>query len=66
MLPLTLPLHHGEPGDPVLLGWIKHRLDELLGLEPGAVVVLLGLLILAIPATILVLYVVQRGRASSK
>jgi hypothetical protein len=60
MTPLAAPLHHSEAGDPILFQWIKHRLDELIALEPVVIVALLGAAILAVPVTILLVYVAQR------
>lgn len=57
-----VPLHHEAPGDPTLLRWVQERLDHLIGLEAGAMVVVIGLLLLAIPAGILAAYVWQRRR----
>ena len=54
--------HHSEPGDPVLLEWIRHQIDALLGLGPGAIVITLGLVIVAIPVAILVFFLRQRAR----
>jgi hypothetical protein len=63
VVPLSIPLHHPDAGDPVLLAWIKHRLDELISLEPAAVAVVLGVVIVAIPVSILLLYALQRRGA---
>ena len=60
MTPLAAPLHHSEAGDPVLFQWIKHRLDELIALEPVVIVALLGAVIIAVPVTILLFYAGQR------
>ena len=57
--------HHGEPADPTLLTWIKHRLDQLLELGPWTVVGVLGVLLVAMPVALVVFYLVQRGRMSS-
>ena len=54
--------HHGEPADPTLLVWIKHRLDQLLDLGPWTVVVLLGLVLVAIPVVMMAVYWSQRSR----
>ena len=54
--------HHSEPGDPVILAWIKHELDALLGLGPGAVVAILGVIIVAIPLGVLAVFLTQRAR----
>ena len=66
MLPLAAPLHHGEAGDPVLLEWIRHRLDEVIGLDAALIVVLLGALIVAIPVAIALLYAAQRRGSSAR
>ncbi len=42
-------LHHSEPIDPTLIGWIRDEIDALLGLDAIVIVVLLGLVILAFP-----------------
>ena len=49
LMPLLSALtHHGEPGDPVLLEWIQHQIDSVLGLGDWAIVVVLGAVIVAI------------------
>ena len=59
---LSILAHHSEPGDPVLMAWIKHQLDAVVGLEPWAIVIALGLVIVAIPVAIMALYKIQRAR----
>ena len=61
---MRLPMltHHAEAADPELLGWIKHQLDAMFGLGPLLIVIVLGLVIVAIPAAILMAYAVQRRR----
>ena len=54
--------HHSEPGDPVLLEWVRHRIDDLTGLGPWAIVVLLGLLIVAVPLVVLAIFLLRRPR----
>ena len=49
MFPLVMPIHHEAPGDPRLMAWIKDRMDQVFGLEPEAMVVISGLVVLAIP-----------------
>jgi 4-amino-4-deoxy-L-arabinose transferase-like glycosyltransferase len=61
---LTILAHHSEPGDPVLLEWIRHQIDAILGLGPGAIVLALGLVIIAIPLAILAVFLAQRARQS--
>lgn len=57
---LALLAHQSEAGHPELLDWIKHQLDSVVGLGPLTVVILLGLIMLSIPAVVLLLYLVQR------
>jgi hypothetical protein len=54
--------HHGDAADPDLMGWIKHRLDDLVGLEPWVIVAVLSLLMVAIPVSIMLFYAIQRRR----
>ena len=49
MFGLRSVLHHAEAIDPTLIDWIRHEIDRIVGLEPGAIVTLLGLAILAFP-----------------
>ena len=58
-----VPLHHEAPGDPTLLRWVQDRIDHLFGLEAAAMVVVIGLLLLAIPVGILVAFFLQRRHA---
>ena len=44
------------------MDWIKHQLDATLGLGPLLIVIVLGLVMVLIPTTILVVYLVQRRR----
>ena len=54
--------HQGEPGDPELLEWIKHLIDSVVGVGPAVIVVALGLIIVAIPVAIMVIFWAQRAR----
>jgi hypothetical protein len=56
--------HHGEAADPDLLEWIRGVLDHVLGVGPWAGAALMGLLILAIPAGTVVLYLIQQRRGN--
>ena len=60
---LSVASHHGEAADPDLLEWIKGTLDHLLGVGPWVVIILLGLVILFIPLSVVVFYLVQQWRA---
>jgi hypothetical protein len=59
---LRVPGHHGEAADPDLLEWIRGVLDHVLGVGPWSGVLLMGLLVLAIPAATVALYLLQQRR----
>ena len=54
--------HHSEPGDPVLMEWIRHRIDDLTGLGPWAIVIILGVLIVAVPLAVIAAFLLRRPR----
>ena len=58
----SVAAHHGEAADPRLLGWIKHLLDQMLGLGPWTVVAGLGLIVVAIPVAVVAVYLFQIRR----
>ena len=60
---LSALAHHGEPGDPVLMEWIKRQIDSVIGLGDLAIVVILGAVVVAIPIGILASCVMQRVRS---
>ena len=55
----SVTAHHGDPANPDLLVWIKQRVDNLAELGPWLVVALVGLIILAIPVSIVLFYFSQ-------
>ena len=57
--------HHGDAADPILMLWIKDRLDDLANLGPWLVVGLVGLVILAIPVVLVASYFTQGKPAPS-
>ncbi len=59
---LSVLAHQSEPGDPVLMEWIRHQIDAMLGLGPAAIVIGLGAMIVAIPLAIMVVFWAQRMR----
>ena len=63
MFLLSALTHHGEPGDPVLLGWINDQIDAILGLGDIAMVVVFGVVILGIPVGIIAFFALQRARS---
>ena len=58
----SIRAHHGEPGDPDLLKWVMDLIDSVVGVGPVVIVVVLGLVILAIPVGIMVMFWAQRAR----
>lgn len=66
MLLLSVALHHSEPGDPVLLDWIRHIFDNLIGLGPFASIIVLGLIIVSIPVGIMTVFLMQRAKPGSQ
>ena len=64
MLLLSILAHEGEPGDPVLLEWIRHQIDAVFGLGPAAIVISLSFVIIIIPIAITLVYFFQQMRHS--
>jgi hypothetical protein len=53
---LSLPLgHHSEPIDPTLWEWLSTKMDHVLGLSSGTLVLLLGAVIVLFPVAVMVL-----------
>jgi len=61
-MPFRTVLHHAEAIDPTLADWIRHKIDDILGLEPGTIVAILGIVILAFPIWLGVTAARQRRR----
>ena len=65
---LSVGPHHGE-ADPTLLGWIMSALSHILlgtlGLTELTVVVIIGIIILAMPALIVIAYWANTRRGGS-
>ena len=53
-------LHHSEPIDPTLWEWLSAKIDHVLGLSPGVMVIILGSFIVLFP--IIVMIVAARRR----
>ena len=65
MFRLGIFAHQGEPGDPVLLEWIRHQIDTIFNLGPGALVLGLGAFVVVPPIIIIIVFLLsQRGRQS--
>ncbi len=65
MFPLGIFAHGGESGDPVLFEWIRHQIDAIFNLGPGAIVLSIGTIVVALPIVIILVFLAtQRGRQS--
>ena len=66
-MPLLLSVlgHHSEPGDPVLIDWLLHLFHNVVALGPMAIVVVLGVIIVAIPIAIMAVFLTQRAKYNS-
>ena len=62
---LSVLAHHDEPGDPVLLSWVLHLFYSIVSLGYGAVVIVLGTIIVTIPILIMAAYFTQRAKFGS-
>ena len=58
-----LLLHHSAYVDPTLVEWIKHQIDDIFGLGPATIVVVLGAVTLAFPIGLMALALRRRGKA---
>lgn len=56
--------HHSEAVDPTLVEWIRHQIDEIVGLEGDTIVLLLGIVIVLFPLGLLALVWRQRRRSA--
>jgi hypothetical protein len=56
MAGLSLPLaHHSEPIDPDLWVWLSTKMNHVLGVDAGAMVLILGAIIVLFPIVVMVL-----------
>ncbi len=55
--------HHSEAADPTLIHWIRERIDAVIGLEPVAIVTLLGILIALFPIVLMLMAWRRQRRA---
>lgn len=53
-------LHHSEPIDPTLWEWLSAKIDHILGLSPGAILAIIGVIIAVFPVVVLVVAVRKR------
>ena len=62
--PWSLTAHQGDAADLRLLAWIKHVLDQVIDVGPWTMVVGVGLIIVAIPLTVVAIYLYQTRRSA--
>ena len=62
---LSILGHHSEPGDPVLIDWMIHLFQSVINLGPLAIVIVLGVVIVAIPIVIMAAFLTQRAKYNS-
>ena len=62
---LSILGHHSEPGDPVLIDWLIHLFQSVVALGPLAIVIVLGVVIVAIPVLIMAAFLTQRAKYGS-
>jgi hypothetical protein len=55
-------LHHSESIDPTLADWLRHKIDDLLGLDPPTIAATLGILLAAFPLVLGALALRSRRR----
>tara|TARA_B110000196_G_scaffold235840_1_gene204325 strand:- start:46 stop:249 length:204 start_codon:yes stop_codon:yes gene_type:complete len=60
--PFGTLLHHSEPIDPDLWEWLSTKVDHLLGLSPGVMMLIMGALIVLF--TVVVMVLVWRRRTA--
>ena len=58
--PLGPLLHHSEPIDPTLWEWLSAKIDHVVGLSPGVMVLILGTLIVLFPIVVMVVALRRR------
>ena len=60
--PLGPLLHVSEPIDPTLWAWLSDKIDHVLGLSPGVMILILGVLIVLFPVVVMVAAVRRRRK----
>ncbi|HJP28423.1 MAG TPA: hypothetical protein QF694_06410 [Dehalococcoidia bacterium] len=53
--PVGTLLHHSEPIDPDLWEWLSAKIDHVLGVSSGVMVIVLGAVIVLFPIAVVVL-----------
>jgi hypothetical protein len=63
--PLAPVAHHSESVDPTLWKWIQHQIDVTTGLSAITIVIILGIIVVAIPLTVIIFAMRSRKHAES-
>ena len=64
--PLAPVAHHSESIDPTLWKWIQHQIDVTTGLNAITIVIILGIIVVAIPVTVIIFAIRSKKFAQSK
>jgi len=64
--PLAPVAHHSESVDPTLWKWIQHQIDVTTGLSAITIVIILGIIVVAIPVTVIIFAIRSKKFAQSK
>jgi len=64
--PLAPVAHHSESVDPTLWKWIQHQIDVTTGLSAIAIVIILGIIIVAIPLIVIIFAIRSKKHAESE
>jgi hypothetical protein len=64
--PLAPVAHHSESVDPTLWKWIQHQIDVTTGLSAITIVIILGIIVVAIPLTVIIFAMRSRKHAESR
>ena len=64
--PLAPVAHHSESVDPTLWKWIQHQIDVTSGLSAIAIVIILGIIVVAIPVAVIIFAMRSKKHAESE
>jgi cell division protein FtsX len=65
-VPLAPVAHHSESVDPTLWKWIQHQIDVTTGLSAIAIVIILGIIVVAIPVIVIIFAIRSKKYARSR
>ena len=63
--PLAPVAHHSESVNPTLWKWIQHQIDVTTGLSAITIVIILGIIVVAIPVTVIIFAIRSKKHARS-